>query len=117
MQLRSLALPFTVLEWTLPTVPKPAQKQPSRTSSFLSKDHGDSPPAGASSPSKASSTDTSEHYFACSISFVILKSYSAFDLIRQVGYSLFFTKNGHDLQKMAQMEHKMNFQKALHLHW
>jgi len=26
MQLRSLALPFTVLEWTLPTVPRPLPK-------------------------------------------------------------------------------------------
>lgn len=25
VQLRSLALPFTVLEWTLPTVPRPTQ--------------------------------------------------------------------------------------------
>ncbi|KAL6585939.1 hypothetical protein OROMI_002583 [Orobanche minor] len=35
--LRSLALPFTVLEWTLPTVPKPVPNKPSRTSSFLSR--------------------------------------------------------------------------------
>nr|GLL16899.1 WD repeat-containing protein 11 isoform X1 [Ipomoea trifida] len=26
MQLRSLALPFTVLEWSLPTVPRPSSK-------------------------------------------------------------------------------------------
>ncbi|KAL6585947.1 hypothetical protein OROMI_002591 [Orobanche minor] len=34
---RSLALTFTVLEWTLPTVPKPVPNKPSRTSSFLSR--------------------------------------------------------------------------------
>ncbi|KAL7093492.1 hypothetical protein ACP275_11G043500 [Erythranthe tilingii] len=58
IMLRSLALPFTVLEWTLPTVPRPAQNKPSRTSSFLSKDRGGIPPA--SSPTKASSTDAKE---------------------------------------------------------
>lgn len=62
MQLRSLALPFTVLEWTLPTVPKPVQNKPSRTSSFLSR--GGNPPAEASAPTKASSTDTSKQFFA-----------------------------------------------------
>lgn len=59
IMLRSLALPFTVLEWTLPTVPKPAQNKPSRTSSFLSRDRGGNSPE-TSSPTKASSTDTKE---------------------------------------------------------
>ncbi|XP_057768049.1 uncharacterized protein LOC130988263 [Salvia miltiorrhiza] len=58
IMLRSLALPFTVLEWTLPTVPRPAPSKPSRTSSFLSR--GGNPPAETSSPTKASSTDTKE---------------------------------------------------------
>lgn len=62
MQLRSLALPFTVLEWTLPTVPRPAQNKPSRTSSFLSKDRGGMSPTGTSSPTKASSADASEQF-------------------------------------------------------
>ncbi|XP_051113842.1 uncharacterized protein LOC127239643 isoform X2 [Andrographis paniculata] len=56
IMLRSLALPFTVLEWTLPTVPRPAQNKPSRTSSFLSKDSA-SPSTEAASPTAASSTD------------------------------------------------------------
>ncbi|KAH6761586.1 Transducin family protein / WD-40 repeat family protein [Perilla frutescens var. hirtella] len=60
IMLRSLALPFTVLEWTLPTVPKPPQNKPSRTSSFLSRDRGGTPPAETSSPPKVSSTDTKE---------------------------------------------------------
>ncbi|XP_047942108.1 WD repeat-containing protein 11 [Salvia hispanica] len=57
IMLRSLALPFTVLEWTLPTVPRPAPNKPSRTPSFLSR--GGNPPAETSSPTKAS-TDTKE---------------------------------------------------------
>ncbi|KAK4430806.1 WD repeat-containing protein 11 [Sesamum alatum] len=60
IMLRSLALPFTVLEWTLPTVPRPAQTKPSRTSSFLSKDHADAPLIGPSSPTTTSSTDAKE---------------------------------------------------------
>ncbi|KAL2228867.1 UNVERIFIED_CONTAM: WD repeat-containing protein 11 [Sesamum indicum] len=60
IMLRSLALPFTVLEWTLPTVPRPAQSKPTRTSSFLSKDHADVPLIGPSSPTTTSSTDAKE---------------------------------------------------------
>ncbi|CAI9100824.1 OLC1v1038003C1 [Oldenlandia corymbosa var. corymbosa] len=65
IMLRSLALPFTVVEWTLPTVPRPAQTGPSKTS-ILSKDlssilpSGTSSPTKASSPMKASSADTKE---------------------------------------------------------
>lgn len=56
MQLRSLALPFTVLEWTLPTVPRPGQAGQPRQSvaSEIT-----APPA-TSSPTKASSTESSE---------------------------------------------------------
>ncbi|KAG9455783.1 hypothetical protein H6P81_000291 [Aristolochia fimbriata] len=58
IMLRSLALPFTVLEWTLPTVPRPAQKAPSRQSSFFSREPSPSAsPTAASSP-KASPTDS-----------------------------------------------------------
>ncbi|CAI9758945.1 unnamed protein product [Fraxinus pennsylvanica] len=57
IMLRSLALPFTVLEWTLPTVPRPAQNKVSKSSSFLSRDHA---PTRTSSPTKASSTDSKE---------------------------------------------------------
>lgn len=47
MQLRSLALPFTVLEWTLPTVPPPVQTAQSRQSAVASVE-------------SATSTDSSE---------------------------------------------------------
>ncbi|CAL5438889.1 unnamed protein product [Camellia sinensis] len=55
--LRSLALPFTVLEWTLPTVPRPVQNGPSRQWS-LSKDRTAMTTAETSSPTKASSIDS-----------------------------------------------------------
>ncbi|KAJ4708234.1 WD repeat-containing protein 11 [Melia azedarach] len=58
IMLRSLALPFTVLEWTLPTVPRPSQNVPSRQSSFSSKDHAANPTDGVSSPTKASSSES-----------------------------------------------------------
>ncbi|CAA3029155.1 WD repeat-containing 11 isoform X1 [Olea europaea subsp. europaea] len=59
IMLRSLALPFTVLEWTLPTVPHPTQNKPSKSSSFLSRDQAGGP-TGTLSPTKASSTDSKE---------------------------------------------------------
>ncbi|GMQ07085.1 hypothetical protein CsSME_00051433 [Camellia sinensis var. sinensis] len=59
IMLRSLALPFTVLEWTLPTVPRPVQNGPSRQWS-LSKDRTAMTTAETSSPTKASSIDSSE---------------------------------------------------------
>ncbi|GFQ04266.1 WD repeat-containing protein 11 [Phtheirospermum japonicum] len=76
MMLRSLALPFTVLEWTLPTVPRPAQK-PSRSSSFLSKERDGIPPTGTSSPTKSSSTDAkgadgSQDEFSESFAFALV---------------------------------------------
>ncbi|KAE8637244.1 hypothetical protein CSA_007707 [Cucumis sativus] len=46
IMLRSLALPFTVLEWTLPTVPRPAKERTTMTSDTVS------------SPTKASLSDT-----------------------------------------------------------
>ncbi|KAK6941674.1 hypothetical protein RJ641_027051 [Dillenia turbinata] len=57
IMLRSLALPFTVLEWTLPTAPRPVQNQPSWQSSLSSNDHMATVPAGASSQPNTSSTD------------------------------------------------------------
>ncbi|XP_027330478.1 WD repeat-containing protein 11 isoform X1 [Abrus precatorius] len=48
IMLRSLALPFTVLEWTLPTVPRPSKDQTSGASDEASK------------PSKTSSLDSTE---------------------------------------------------------
>ncbi|GFY99725.1 transducin family protein [Actinidia rufa] len=58
IMLRSLALPFTVLEWTLPTVPRPVQTVPSRQWSLSSKDRTATAVAETSSPTKASSTDS-----------------------------------------------------------
>ncbi|KAL8497878.1 hypothetical protein ACS0TY_021287 [Phlomoides rotata] len=69
LMLRSLALPFTVLEWTLPTVPKTAQK-PSRTSSFLSKDQGGSPPPGTTSPKDGA--DGAQDEFSESFAFALV---------------------------------------------
>ncbi|XP_062078101.1 uncharacterized protein LOC133782749 [Humulus lupulus] len=57
IMLRSLALPFTVLEWTLPTAPRPSQTGPAKTSSLSSKDRASRETDGASSPTKASSSD------------------------------------------------------------
>ncbi|EPS68588.1 hypothetical protein M569_06178, partial [Genlisea aurea] len=50
LMLRSLALPFTVLEWTLPIVPRPTPSKPSSSSSFLSKDGVGISPIESSSP-------------------------------------------------------------------
>lgn len=58
IMLRSLALPFTVLEWTLPTVPRPVQNGPSRQWSLSSKDPTSVATAATSSETKASSTDS-----------------------------------------------------------
>ncbi|CAN1216934.1 WD repeat-containing protein 11 [Linum perenne] len=72
-QLRSLALPFTVLEWTLPTVPKPVQNGPSRQSSF-----NDGTPGASDGPStpkaslSESSSDTSQDEAAESFAFALV---------------------------------------------
>ncbi|XP_022749666.1 WD repeat-containing protein 11-like isoform X2 [Durio zibethinus] len=58
IMLRSLALPFTVLEWTLPTVPRPVQNGPSRQSSFTSKDNAAVAPEEAASSTAASLSDS-----------------------------------------------------------
>ncbi|PPR89025.1 hypothetical protein GOBAR_AA31666 [Gossypium barbadense] len=57
-RLRSLALPFTVMEWTLPTVPRPVQKGPSRESSLSHKDNKAVAPEVATSTTIASSSDS-----------------------------------------------------------
>ncbi|OUZ99877.1 hypothetical protein BVC80_9067g66 [Macleaya cordata] len=57
IMLRSLALPFTVLEWTLPTVPRPVQNGPSKQSSFSSKERTAAESAAVASPAKAPSAD------------------------------------------------------------
>ncbi|TYJ25330.1 hypothetical protein E1A91_A07G042500v1 [Gossypium mustelinum] len=58
IMLRSLALPFTVMEWTLPTVPRPVQKGPSRESSLSHKDNKAVAPEVATSITIASSSDS-----------------------------------------------------------
>ncbi|XP_012458986.1 uncharacterized protein LOC105779645 [Gossypium raimondii] len=58
IMLRSLALPFTVMEWTLPTVPRPVQKGPSRESSLSHKDNKAVAPEVATSSTIASSSDS-----------------------------------------------------------
>lgn len=63
MQLRSLALPFTVLEWTLPTIPRPSSKE---HSAMLS-DETSSP---ETSLPNASTKDTSEFKIVFSIFFL-----------------------------------------------
>ncbi|XWS27030.1 hypothetical protein CRYUN_Cryun26dG0080800 [Craigia yunnanensis] len=58
IMLRSLALPFTVLEWTLPTVPRPVQNGPSRQSSLSPKGNTAVAPEEAASSTMASSSDS-----------------------------------------------------------
>ncbi|PQP98599.1 WD repeat-containing protein 11 [Prunus yedoensis var. nudiflora] len=59
IMLRSLALPFTVLEWTLPTVPRPVQNGPAKQSSSSSKDQTSVASDETSSPTKLSSDSKS----------------------------------------------------------
>lgn len=54
IMLRSLALPFTVLEWTLPSAPRPTQNVPSRQLSSSTKEHS----SGSTSITNASSVDS-----------------------------------------------------------
>ncbi|XP_052199834.1 uncharacterized protein LOC127806520 isoform X2 [Diospyros lotus] len=79
IMLRSLALPFTVLEWTLPTVPRPAQKGPSRQWSLSSKDNTTTTAtAGISSPPETPptnsnmSSDGSQDDFSESFAFALV---------------------------------------------
>ncbi|CAI0542843.1 unnamed protein product [Linum tenue] len=71
-QLRSLALPFTVLEWTLPTVPKPVQNGPSTPKA---KEGTPRASDGSSTPkatSSAASSDTSQDEAAESFAFALV---------------------------------------------
>lgn len=79
IMLRSLALPFTVVEWTLPTVPRPGQNAPSKTAMTSSKDLAPTSSVGTSSPSQASSldskgsdTDGSQEEFSESFAFALV---------------------------------------------
>nr|GFB31597.1 WD repeat-containing protein 11-like [Tanacetum cinerariifolium] len=66
-ELRSLALPFTVLEWTLPTVPRPTQTAASK------KSDASVPPDGMASQadSKAVSPDGAQEEFSESFAFAL----------------------------------------------
>ncbi|KAL0013723.1 hypothetical protein SO802_000792 [Lithocarpus litseifolius] len=73
IMLRSLALPFTVLEWTLPTVPRPVQNGPSTQSSLLSRDRtAVSSDVASSSDSKAVSSDGSQDDSSESFAFALV---------------------------------------------
>ncbi|CAN0900198.1 WD repeat-containing protein 11 [Linum grandiflorum] len=67
VMLRSLALPFTVLEWTLPTVPKPAQNGPPSTPRA-----SDGPSTPKPSSSESMSSDTSQEEIAESFAFALV---------------------------------------------
>ncbi|KAF3790619.1 WD repeat-containing protein 11 [Nymphaea thermarum] len=60
MMLRSLALPFTIMEWTLPTAPRPSQKGPSGQSSQLSKEQTTIASSVSSANANVSSIDSKE---------------------------------------------------------
>ncbi|KAL6223872.1 hypothetical protein ACLB2K_002729 [Fragaria x ananassa] len=65
IMLRSLALPFTVLEWTLPTVPRPPQNAPAKQSSLPPKDQtsgASDRPSSDTKGSDGSQDDTSESF-------------------------------------------------------
>ncbi|KAJ1443908.1 WD40-repeat-containing domain superfamily [Sesbania bispinosa] len=64
---RSLALPFTVLEWTLPTVPRPSKDQTSGASDEASK-----PSTVSSSDSKGSNTEGSQDDTSESFAFALV---------------------------------------------
>ncbi|XP_050214710.1 uncharacterized protein LOC126665824 isoform X3 [Mercurialis annua] len=77
IMLRSLALPFTVLEWTLPTVPRTVQNGPSRQFSWSSKDQQPAAPDGASPPKASASeltasSDASQDDVAESFAFALV---------------------------------------------
>ncbi|CAN1825030.1 WD repeat-containing protein 11 [Linum perenne] len=67
-ELRSLALPFTVLEWTLPTVPKPVQNGPPSTPRASD---GPSTPK-LPMPESSVSSDTSQEEAAESFAFALM---------------------------------------------
>ncbi|XP_061350716.1 uncharacterized protein LOC133295864 isoform X2 [Gastrolobium bilobum] len=62
IMLRSLALPFTVLEWTLPTVPRPSKDKTSGASDEASKLSNISSSDSKGSSSEGSHDDTSESF-------------------------------------------------------
>ncbi|WOK98641.1 WD repeat-containing protein 11 isoform X2 [Canna indica] len=74
IMLRSLALPFTVLEWTLPSAPRPIQNGPSRESSVTKEQTSNSNiNANASSTdAKAANSDTTADDTSESFAFALV---------------------------------------------
>ncbi|KAK1312231.1 hypothetical protein QJS10_CPA07g00650 [Acorus calamus] len=75
IMLRSLALPFTVLEWTLPTAPKPVQNGPPKQSSVFSKEPASAATSLTIAPptdSKASSAEGSGDDISESFAFALV---------------------------------------------
>nr|GLL20426.1 WD repeat-containing protein 11-like [Ipomoea trifida] len=70
MQLRSLALPFTVLEWTLPTIPRPSSKEHSTMSDETPSPETSLP--NASSKDTRAGTDGSQDEFSESFAFALV---------------------------------------------
>ncbi|PRQ46333.1 putative transcription factor WD40-like family [Rosa chinensis] len=74
IMLRSLALPFTVLEWTLPTVPRPPQNAPAKQSlpptdqTSRASDGTSSPNASSDSKGSDGSQDDTSESFAFALS-------------------------------------------------
>ncbi|CAI9298397.1 unnamed protein product [Lactuca saligna] len=62
IMLRSLALPFTVLEWTLPTVPRPSHSGASRQSVSNSQDNTSVASEGASTDTNGAQEDFTETF-------------------------------------------------------
>ncbi|OMO81166.1 hypothetical protein CCACVL1_12565 [Corchorus capsularis] len=77
IMLRSLALPFTVLEWTLPTVPRPVQNGPSRQSSLSPRANTavaseETASSKMASDSKAGNSDSSQDDSSESFAFALV---------------------------------------------
>ncbi|OMO57761.1 hypothetical protein COLO4_35123 [Corchorus olitorius] len=77
IMLRSLALPFTVLEWTLPTVPRPVQNGPSRQSSLSPRANTavaseETASSTTASDSKAGNSDSSQDDSSESFAFALV---------------------------------------------
>nr|XP_043621964.1 WD repeat-containing protein 11-like [Erigeron canadensis] len=62
IMLRSLALPFTVLEWTLPTVPRPSHSGASKQPAANSQDHTSVASDEASTDSNGAQEDLTESF-------------------------------------------------------
>ncbi|XP_071737207.1 uncharacterized protein [Rutidosis leptorrhynchoides] len=66
IMLRSLALPFTVLEWTLPTVPRPTQSESAKQTEAAV------PPDGMASTTDSMNADGTQEEFSESFAFALV---------------------------------------------